>query len=771
MVLTAAAMISPLPNILHRTFPYANLTDLSFLDVEGYIAGVTNPMFLERDSWWDLACVLDLPNGVGTVFSQDEKKRADEAYKGIDIRSVSSGNIFTNQFLSGLLNAGGRLMPSDNSEVVQQHLQDEADTRFISGILSVISTKSCGNGEEWLQQRFYEYTSSIIQQAHDLQPILGLDNGIRNPRRLIDPLSDRARKSVEAQAGRVLALRSSPDYLLIPNNPWMGVDIIEGRNQQIESSISQIISVANVSHLSTEMGDHIQGGTETVMSNTIESRGDEEGVKISMMTAFNAVDSTVTSDAYSVSIKSNATSVLLDTNEDVVLGITVQNEGKGVETKEEAKEGEKEMIEDVIKEEKKREKEGEKEEEIKEVIVEEKEKKDEEKEEEIEKKEEIEVQKEVEEEEEEEEKEGEPTVGTKVARASSISHDKVVTTKPSAEDLKIQKQIETLPAPPSSSVSAISKDTPDLSAPSSSTSAIPEENFDLSGVDWVETEGWEEVSSRLRCHVRRLHCANPATLHYQLEVPIIFGDLLRALTSESSVQALLTLMPQSLGGLDPIGMGLFHSNPSVRLSAMKLIETVTGYHSTSIAVTKMNGMLKIAYKRILAQFKSGVLERLIVDHEAVVRLSIENIDIEKISSKSSSSVNVKSMLDSKGIGVSSLKSIKEASMMYANSIKESLNKIDFSVILLKDEDMNVVNNLPDSSIIKTSEGFNTGDSIVNERLSSFATFSTDLFSNILFAGEQENVAEGLPRTSDVVADIIKPKGKGNDFYDLDSPHF
>jgi sugar-specific transcriptional regulator TrmB len=204
---------------------------------------------------------------------------------------------------------------------------------------------------------------------------------------------------------------------------------------------------------------------------------------------------------------------------------------------------------------------------------------------------------------------------------------------------------------------------------------------------------------------------------------------------------------------------------------MKLIETVTGYHSTSIAVTKMNGMFKIAYKRILAQFKSGVLERLIVDHEAVVRLSIENIDIEKISSKSSSSVNVKSMLDSKGIGVSSLKSIKEASMMYANSIKESLNKIDFSVILLKDEDMNVVNNLPDSSIVKTSEGFNTVDSIVNERLSSFATFSTDLFSNILFAGEQENVAEGLPRTSDVVADIIKPKGKGNDFYDLDSPHF
>ena len=33
MVLSSAASVSPLPNILRRTFPYANLTDLSFLEV------------------------------------------------------------------------------------------------------------------------------------------------------------------------------------------------------------------------------------------------------------------------------------------------------------------------------------------------------------------------------------------------------------------------------------------------------------------------------------------------------------------------------------------------------------------------------------------------------------------------------------------------------------------------------------------------------------------------------------------------------------------
>lgn len=194
MVLTAAALISPLPNILQRIFPYANLTDLSFLEVEGYIAGVTNPMFLERDSWWDLACVLDLSNGVGSVFSQEGKKRADEPYKGVERRGVSRSLGVTNQFLGDLLNAGGRLMPSDNSEAVQQHLQDAADSYFISGIISVISTKCCENEiaeEEWVQQRFYEYSASIIQQAHDLHPTIGLDNSAKSSRRLIDPLSDR----------------------------------------------------------------------------------------------------------------------------------------------------------------------------------------------------------------------------------------------------------------------------------------------------------------------------------------------------------------------------------------------------------------------------------------------------------------------------------------------------------------------------------------------------------------------------------------------------
>lgn len=212
---------------------------------------------------------------------------------------------------------------------------------------------------------------------------------------------------------------------------------------------------------------------------------------------------------------------------------------------------------------------------------------------------------------------------------------------------------------------------------------------------------------------------------------------------------------------------------------MKIVHIVAKYQSTRIAVTKMNGMLKIAHKRIEEQLISGVLERLIRDYESVVTVVIsapESVDIEKISGRSSSGINVKSLLDSRRIGVSSLKSLKEASLTYANSVKESLNKIDFSLILLKDEEIN--GNLEGGSVIKTAKGFSALDSNIKERTSFFATFSPDLFSGTLFGGDQKGVAEGIPPESDVpdsagqmVADKLKPQREENHFYDLDSSHY
>ncbi|CAN0338931.1 unnamed protein product, partial [Phaeothamnion confervicola] len=55
VVLAACAMVAPpLEGVIHRAFPYASLSDLSFLETEGFIAGVTNPMFEHRTEWRDL---------------------------------------------------------------------------------------------------------------------------------------------------------------------------------------------------------------------------------------------------------------------------------------------------------------------------------------------------------------------------------------------------------------------------------------------------------------------------------------------------------------------------------------------------------------------------------------------------------------------------------------------------------------------------------------------------------------------------------------------
>eukprot|EP01035_Chromulina_nebulosa_P019485 gene19485-25371_t len=66
------ALVSPPINTIKRVYPYANFSDLSFLEVPGYIAGATNPMFQQKDTWWDLLCILDLPNNTA-ILSYDRQ--------------------------------------------------------------------------------------------------------------------------------------------------------------------------------------------------------------------------------------------------------------------------------------------------------------------------------------------------------------------------------------------------------------------------------------------------------------------------------------------------------------------------------------------------------------------------------------------------------------------------------------------------------------------------------------------------------------------------
>ena len=190
---------------------------------------MTNPVFLERDQWWDLACVMDLPNGSGAVYTPEEKKRAEEHSKGGNLASNTSSSTGasnrSNNLLGGLANVGGRLLPFESPEVLQQCAQDSADARFIIGVLSVISTRAMWSGteeEEWVARRFFDYTNNVIHVAQDTQiSVAGLGSP---PLRDIDSSSDRTRRGT-IEGGlvtpRTTALRSSPEFSLIPDSPWV----------------------------------------------------------------------------------------------------------------------------------------------------------------------------------------------------------------------------------------------------------------------------------------------------------------------------------------------------------------------------------------------------------------------------------------------------------------------------------------------------------------------------------------------------------------------
>ncbi|GAA5997729.1 AFI1/MesA family protein [Rhodotorula paludigena] len=65
LVLAACALVSGCGSVLQggieeRAFPYTNLSNLDNLEnVDGYIAGVCNPAFADRPSWWDVLCNLE----------------------------------------------------------------------------------------------------------------------------------------------------------------------------------------------------------------------------------------------------------------------------------------------------------------------------------------------------------------------------------------------------------------------------------------------------------------------------------------------------------------------------------------------------------------------------------------------------------------------------------------------------------------------------------------------------------------------------------------
>ncbi|KAG3116361.1 hypothetical protein PI124_g5651 [Phytophthora idaei] len=102
---TSSLVCPPLFGLIHRQYPYANLTDLGFLSTPGYIAGVTNPMFKTKREWWDVLC------------------------------DISTGEVFV-------------------SAPVEKEDHDASDRNFV---LEVLDGVAAGYDEEWVRCMFEEY--------------------------------------------------------------------------------------------------------------------------------------------------------------------------------------------------------------------------------------------------------------------------------------------------------------------------------------------------------------------------------------------------------------------------------------------------------------------------------------------------------------------------------------------------------------------------------------------------------------------------------------
>mmetsp|Transcript_2138 Transcript_2138/g.4593 ORF Transcript_2138/g.4593 Transcript_2138/m.4593 type:complete len:488 (-) Transcript_2138:248-1711(-) len=137
MVLAVSLLLHPpLEGVHGRVFPYANLTDLGFLKVAGFIAGVTNPVFESNPDWWDLLIDLDLP-----------AKRAlvrDSPALSVD-RSQPGGQ-------------GEERRPQSSEE------QRRFDARFAAELKSGVAL---GLGEGWLRSRFRSLTGAVMDLVLD----------------------------------------------------------------------------------------------------------------------------------------------------------------------------------------------------------------------------------------------------------------------------------------------------------------------------------------------------------------------------------------------------------------------------------------------------------------------------------------------------------------------------------------------------------------------------------------------------------------------------
>ncbi|CAM9544185.1 unnamed protein product [Ascophyllum nodosum] len=205
IVLAACALVSPpVQGILHRAFPYASLSDLSFLDVPSFVAGVTNPMFESHPEWWDLLCQLDLPRGTATLITAEEAF-ADGSSGGIGGshrgKSASAG---ASSSIGGSSHSASGADDRPSAKDVLQYLGDSMlATKLVAGV-------KAGKEEEWVRCECRDYTQGLLNLVLDREAGLTA---------LLTSVS--IVKLLDANEGRLRRLKAVAEITKQDADPWI----------------------------------------------------------------------------------------------------------------------------------------------------------------------------------------------------------------------------------------------------------------------------------------------------------------------------------------------------------------------------------------------------------------------------------------------------------------------------------------------------------------------------------------------------------------------
>ncbi|GAA6027633.1 hypothetical protein JCM8097_007956 [Rhodosporidiobolus ruineniae] len=170
LVLAACALVSGCGSVLHgieeRAFPYTNLANLDNLqNIDGYIAGVCNPAFADRPSWWDVLCNIE----TGKITVSKDLRSAPAPSAGSTLTGAGSGRGTIGRGAGGewAPGAGGGVdefgaMGGGGGGGKEKGGGESQDNVFMEEILNAISAHY---GESVIRARFTDYVSRFVRLA------------------------------------------------------------------------------------------------------------------------------------------------------------------------------------------------------------------------------------------------------------------------------------------------------------------------------------------------------------------------------------------------------------------------------------------------------------------------------------------------------------------------------------------------------------------------------------------------------------------------------